>query len=174
MNLDTSTQQIIGLAIISLLLGYSLFLFMKSLLPRRIKAEYGRQRDMLINKANQRRNLILKDSEMDSSSKFESNLEELDMDIEDTKNAFETESISLDSQAEFIEAEEKRLNRKLEITDKKEKQLNELTEKYNEHSKELKYQEKELQKKYASLVEIDVEKQLERMSDKLITEREVR
>ena len=40
---------------------------------------------------------------MDSSSKFESNLEELDMDIEDTKNAFETESISLDSQAEFIE-----------------------------------------------------------------------
>ena len=63
MNFDTSTQQIIGLAIISLLLGYSLFLFMKSLLPRRIKAEYGRQRDMLINKANQRRNLILRDSE---------------------------------------------------------------------------------------------------------------
>ena len=87
------------------------------------------------------------------------------MDIEDTKNAFETESISLDSQAEFIEAEEKRLNKSLKLTDKKEKQLNELTEKYNEHSNELKTQEKELQKKYASLVEIDVEKQLERMSE---------
>ncbi len=146
---------------------------MKSLLPKRIKAEYGRQRDMLINKANQRRNLILRDSEMDSSSKFESNLEELDMDIEDTKNSFETESVSLDSQAEFIEAEENRLDRKLETTDKKEKQLIELTEKYNEQSKELRSQEKELQKKYASLVEIDVDKQLERMSDKLITERKL-
>ena len=64
MNLDTSTQQIIGLAIISLFSVIAFFLFMKSLLPRRIKAEYGRQRDMLINKANQRRNLILRDSEM--------------------------------------------------------------------------------------------------------------
>ena len=124
---------------------------MKSLLPKRIKAEYSRQRDMLINKANQRRNLILRDSERDSSSKFESNLEELDMDIEDTKNSFETESISLDSQAEFIEAEENRLNRKLETTDKKEKQLDDLTNKYQEHNEKLKSQEKELQKKYASL-----------------------
>ena len=171
MNFDISFQYIALLSAISLILGYGVFLFMKSLLPRRLKAEYQRQKNMVLAKANQRKNLIVKDAEKSAKEKYDSNLEELELDIVETKADFETEEMALDSQAAFIEAEQKRLDRSTSLTHNKEKSVGTLAATYEEESSKVKEQEKELQKQYATIVEIDINNQIKDMSEKLINDR---
>ena len=173
MNYNLSYQYIALSSIASLILGYIVFLCMKAIIPRRLKSEYQRQKSMVLSKANQRRKLIIKDAENSATEKYESNLEELELDIVETKADFETESMALDSQSEFIEAEQKRLDRTTSVTQNKEKIVNELADRYESESQKLKVQEKELQKKYAEIVEVNIDSQLNEISEKIVTERKL-
>ena len=89
---------------------------------------------MVLAKANQEENLIVKDAEKSAKEKYDSNLEELELDIVETKADFETEEMALDSQAAFIEAEQKRLDRSTSLTHNKEKSVGTLAATYEEES----------------------------------------
>lgn len=170
MEWNISYQSLLLVVGFSALIGYVFFVIMRLMLPKRLRAEHLQQRELVIQKAMQRRKQIIQESINRTDAMLSLNREEAEEQLEDLKQDLEATEEELSSQEEFASKEESRVA-KYENQIKALEQKIQQTKAMSEEAFQLKREtEKQLQLALASAAECDMEVVRRNMIESIINE----
>ncbi len=153
------------------LIGCGLFAVVRFLLPKRLKATHETQRDVIIEKAKQRKEQLIAEAKKRADEKLQLMQEELEVSIEEERISLESTEKDFGLQEEFAKHEEERIQ-KLEATlQTHQKKIQDLKEQLEaQHSEDAAVQA-EKQQRLAQIADCDMQTTKQNISDGILNDR---
>lgn len=170
MDWNISYQSLALVVGFSAAIGYGFFVIMRLMLPKRLRAEHLQQRELVIQKAQQRHKQIIQESIHRTDAILTLNREEIEDQLTDLKHDLEATEEELDSQEEFASKEESRVAKsENQVKTYQQKVLQ--AQSLSEHALEEKKQtERQLQEALARSAETELEAVRRNMIESIINE----
>lgn len=166
-----SYETITLIALISAVCGYIFFLVMKLALPKRLRSEHIQQQNLVIEKAQQRRQQILEENRNRTEQKLKVHLEEVDDQLQDLTQDLEATEEELASQEDFAQKEAQRID-KLESQIKEQRhKVDSIEQTFKAKTNELQEHRRQLQLKLAEIAECDIDAVRNNLANDLVTQR---
>lgn len=166
-----STSHIVLVALLGISLGYAFFVVVRFLLPRKQRADHIEQRNIVIQKAQQRKEQIILEARKRAEEKALQMQEELEVSLEEERLALEATDLDLTTQDEFVQHEDLRIQ-KLELTHQNHaNKVKELEQQLADARNEVAQIRISLQENLARIADTDRDATRQMLSDNTINER---
>jgi ribonuclease Y len=166
-----SSSEIALVAAIGVAFGYVCFVVVRFLIPRKQRADVVEQRDLVIQKAQQRKDQVIAEAKKRAEEKAVQMQEELEMNLEEERLALEATDADLGVQDQFVQHEEERIQ-KLEATyQNHQKKVNELKKQLDDVQTAVTQVKITLQENLARIVDCDRAGTQHMIIDSLVNER---
>lgn len=170
MNWIEQHQTLIYTVLLTLSMGYGLFLFMRMLLPKRLRAEQIEQRDLVVKKALARKKKIIEESISHQDQQLSMKREVVEDQLEDTKNNAQAIEEELISQESFAQKESSRIERIEKQIQQQQTKLEQTKEKYEALRKISEKSSRDLHEKLAITAQCDLSQITQNLSESYISD----
>lgn len=157
--------------IIGVIIGTAIFAVIRFLLPRRLRSTHLQQRELVIEKAKQRKQQLILEAKKRADEKFARMAEELDASLEEERLSFESQDTDLTLQEQFAEHEEERITKLQSNIQQLEKKVGELQALHKVSLDEQHQARVTMQEQLARIADCDPHATKQNMSDSLVNER---
>jgi ribonuclease Y len=168
MDWQISYNYLATVILASMALGYAFFSIMRLMLPKRLRAEHLEQREIVIQKAMQRRKQIVHEADLRTNESLALNLEEIDDQLADLKQDLEASEAELKSQEEFASKEESRVAKLENQTKAYEQKVMQVKEALEEKRQEQDRLQQSLRESLAQTADCDLENIRENLKEDLL------
>ena len=158
-------------AFIGALLGVGLFSVVRYLLPRRLKATHQQQRDLIVQKAQQRKEQLVTEAKKRADEKLLLMKEELEVTLEEERLSLESIENDFGLQEQFAEHEEERIAKVEASLDVHQKKIVDLQEQLEAHNQEKAQIHIETQARLAQISDCDIQTTKQNISDGVLNDR---
>lgn len=161
----------IVLGIIGAVLGIGVFIAVRFLLPRRLKATYEAQRDVIVQKAKERREQLVLEAKKRADEKLQLMNEELEVSLEEERLSLESLDNDYAMQEQFAQHEEERIQKletSIQVQQKKVSDLEEILNAQNEEKATIRV---ETQSRLAQVADCDVQTTKQNIADGILNDR---
>ncbi len=166
-----SVPHISLIAGLGFIMGYTLFVMVRFLLPRKQRSDVTEQRNVVIAKALQRKDQVIAEAKKRAEEKMVLMQEELEVTLEEERLTLEATESDLEAQDEFVQHQEERIQ-KLEGTfQNHEKKVTELQKQLADAQATVTQVKITLQDNLARIADLDQQATRHMLTDSLTTER---
>ncbi|MES2746339.1 MAG: Rnase Y domain-containing protein [Bdellovibrionota bacterium] len=158
-------------AVIGILLGFGIFLAVRFLLPRRLKATYEAQREMIVQKARERQGQLVQEAKKRADEKLQQMNEELEVTLEEERLSLESLENDYALQEQFAEHEEERIQKLEASIQLHQKKISDLEESLTAQNDEKVSILVEKQSRLAQIADCDVQTTKQNISDTVLNDR---
>ena len=158
-------------AILGALLGVGLFSAVRTLLPRRLKATHLQQRDLIVQKAQQRKEQLVAEAKKHGDEKLLLMKEELEVTIEEERLSLESIENDFTLQEQFAEHEEERITKLEASLELHQKKIGDLQEQLQTHIQDKTQIQIETQARLAQISDCDVQTTQQNIADGVLNDR---
>lgn len=167
-SIQTSYFVIAGIGV---LLGIGTFAIVRFLLPKRLKATYQTQRDLIIQKAHERRDQLVIEAKKRADEKLQLMNEELEVSLEEERLSLESLDNDYALQEEFAQHEEERIVKLESNIQQHQKKISDLEEALKAQNDEKTTIHLETQTRLAQIADCDVQTTKQNISDSVLNDR---
>lgn len=158
-------------ALIGALLGVGLFAIVRYLLPRRLKATHQQQRDLIVQKAQQRKEQLVNEAKKRADEKLLLMKDELEVTLEEERLSLESIENDFGLQEQFAEHEEERIAKLETSLESHQKKIIDLQEQLEAHNQEKDQIRLQTQARLAQISDCDVQTTKQNISDGVLNDR---
>ncbi|RYZ57515.1 MAG: DUF3552 domain-containing protein [Proteobacteria bacterium] len=157
--------------VIGALIGVGLFSIVRYLLPRRLKATHEQQRDLIVQKAQQRKEQLVTEAKKRAEEKLLLMKEELEVTLEEERLNLESMENDFGLQEQFAEHEEERITKLEASLEAHKKKILDLEEQLDTHNNEKTETEVATQLRLAQISDCDIQTTKQNISDTVLNDR---
>jgi ribonuclease Y len=168
---NLSISHISMVAALGVTFGYVFFVVVRFLLPRKQRSDVQEQRDLVIQKALQRKDQVIAEAKKRAEEKALQMQEELEVSLEEERIAIEANDADLEVQDQFVQHEEERIQKIETSFQNHEKKVAELKKQLDDAKTSVAQARIALQENLAKIADCDREATRQMLSDSLMNER---
>lgn len=159
------------LGIIGAVLGFAVYAAVRFLLPKRLKATYEAQRDLIVQKARERHEQLIAEAKKRADEKLQLMNEELEVSLEEERLSLESLDSDYTTQEEFAQHEEERIEKLENSMQNLHKKVGDLEDALLAQNEEKAKIFVETQLRLAQIADCDVQTTKQNISDGILNDR---
>jgi ribonuclease Y len=168
-----SLQSLAWVTGLAFVVGYVTFLVVRAILPKRLRSTHSSQRDIVIQKAQQRREQIVAEARKRSDERVAIMQEELEVTIEEERLAIESSESDLTMQEQFLQSESERIQKLETSVQSHTRKVEDLIKQFDQVKEENTRLQLTMQEQLAKIADVEREQTRQHLSENLLNERQL-